>query len=197
MVESFTSSELGSWPTILPRSKRMSMICICGICIPYTVLWPIVLLFLKQIWSFVYGNDKKAKKVDGADNAKTNTRETKSAQDSGPTLPLSYSSDMVWEEVISEDSTKVFRFTAKWCKPCKALDPIYEELSISTTDVTFYNVDVDECDEVAAINGAIAIPLFVTYRGGKQLGKLRSSEVSEITKFINECANSADITASE
>lgn len=90
---------------------------------------------------------------------------------------------------MSEESTKIFRFTAKWCKPCKALDPIYEELSLSTAGVTFYNVDVDECDEVAAINGAITIPLFVSYKGGKRTGQLRSSDVAEIKQFVNECVD--------
>jgi len=28
------------------------MICICGVCIPYSALWPIVLLFLRQIYTY-------------------------------------------------------------------------------------------------------------------------------------------------
>lgn len=156
------------------------------------MLWPIVLLFLKQIWSFIYPA-KKTKTVDDGNTVK----ETISTQENTvveSTQPFNYTSDMVWEEVISEDVVKVFRFTAKWCKPCKTLDPIYEELSLTTSEVVFYNVDVDECDEVAAINGAIAIPLFVTYRGGKQISKLRSSDVDEITQFIKD---HADIAASQ
>jgi thioredoxin 1 len=105
-----------------------------------------------------------------------------------PSLPLSYRKEMDWASTIAGDQTIIFRFTAKWCKPCKGLDPFYNELSLSNTspEVVYYNVDVDECDEIAALNGALTIPLFVSYRSGEQLGKLTGSDTKKITKFVNE-----------
>ena len=164
----------------------MAMLCICGVCIPYTVLWPIVLLFLKQIWAFIYPAgakpEKKLEKVAGTECCAKSTSKSESLT----WKPLNYSSSLDWEEVIASDTPTVFRFTAKWCKPCKALDPYFDELCAEAGDkATFYNVDVDECDEVAALNGAITIPLFVTYKSGKQIAKLSGSDKEKIEQFVN------------
>lgn len=43
----------------------MSVLCIGGICIPYSVIWPFVLIFLKQIWDFVTGGKKENKLAAG------------------------------------------------------------------------------------------------------------------------------------
>lgn len=171
----------------------MAMLCICGVCIPYTVLWPIVLLFLKQIWAFIYPAAPKPAKTGTAQE--TSSTQSLSNREVTPGKPLSYSNSQDWEEVIGSDTPTVLRFTAKWCKPCKALDPYFEELcSNAGNQATFYNVDVDECDEVAALNGAITIPLFVSYRAGKQLAKLSGSDRKKIEEFVQNTIDSGKKT---
>jgi thioredoxin 1 len=158
----------------------MAMLCICGICIPYTVLWPIVVLFLKQIWSFIFPAAK-------ADN-KEPAGKASAGDDKIETGVLhNYTSDMNWEGVISGRRPTIFRFTAKWCKPCKSLDPLVEELCHDASGkAVFYNVDVDDCDEVAALNGAITIPLFVCYSEGKEVGRVSGSDDAKIRKFVRD-----------
>jgi len=208
-------------------SPQMSMCCIFGVCIPYSALWPIVLLFLRQIYTYFYPNHEekvKGKKASPAVaesccslTASTYTcdgdvcvlnEEPESSGDANeasstgvaspqpteepkivePSLPLNYKRDMDWENVIGKDKTTIFRFTAKWCKPCKGLDPFYDQMSLQNTDpeVVFYNVDVDEHDEIAALNGALSIPLFVSYRAGEQIGKLSGSDTKKITTFVHD-----------
>lgn len=46
-------------------------------------------------------------------------------------------------------------FWATWCRPCKAISPIFEKLAVlvdddSEVDVRFYKVDIDEVESVAA-----------------------------------------------
>ena len=38
----------------------------------------------------------------------------------------------------------VIDFTAKWCGPCKYMDPIIKEFASKYTDVEFIKIDVDE-----------------------------------------------------
>eukprot|EP01032_Pedospumella_encystans_P011526 gene11526-13396_t len=178
----------------------MSMICICGVCIPYTALWPIVLLFLRQIYTYFYPDQKdkvkskgdtvdvELKTENGDGSASPSPVSTSEQTYVKPSLPVNYKKDMNWDDVIAADKTLIFRFTAKWCKPCKGLDPFYDQVSLenNNADVVFYNVDVDEHDEVAALNGALTIPLFVSYRSGEQIGKLTGSDTKKITNFIAE-----------
>lgn len=37
----------------------------------------------------------------------------------------------------------MIEFTAKWCGPCKSLEPKVEELAAKYTDVEFVKIDVD------------------------------------------------------
>jgi thioredoxin-like negative regulator of GroEL len=158
----------------------MAMLCICGICIPYTVLWPIVVLFLKQIWFFIFPAGKAAQKK-STEKASIGDEKVEAG------VLNDYKSDMDWESVISGRKPTIFRFTAKWCKPCKSLDPLVLELCHDACGkAVFYNVDVDDCDEVAALNGAITIPLFVCYSEGKEVGRLSGSDEAQIRKFVRD-----------
>lgn len=170
----------------------MAMLCICGVCIPYTVLWPFVLLILKQIWGFISPSSKTTEKktVEEAESkgscCQKNTTNILSESNEAKT-PLDYKNDMDWDDVVNNKKTTIFRFTAKWCKPCKSLDPVFESLSKeSSNSALFYNVDVDECDEVAALNGALTIPLFVSYRAGKRLDKFSGSDEAKVRQFVTD-----------
>jgi thiol-disulfide isomerase/thioredoxin len=38
----------------------------------------------------------------------------------------------------------VIDFTAKWCGPCKVMDPVLKDFAAKYTDVEFIKLDVDE-----------------------------------------------------
>jgi thiol-disulfide isomerase/thioredoxin len=38
----------------------------------------------------------------------------------------------------------VIDFSAKWCGPCKLMDPVMKDFAARYTDVEFINLDVDE-----------------------------------------------------
>lgn len=64
---------------------------------------------------------------------------------------------------IKQDSYSVFDFWATWCGPCRQISPIFEKLSETATDVTFYKVDVDAVPDVAQEVGIRAVSSFVSY----------------------------------
>ena len=158
----------------------MAVLCICGICIPYSVLWPLVLVFLKQIWGFIFPSPKKKKgESTEEDEPKPQVKDHMGVLELKP--------DMDWNHIIRNDKTTIAKFTATWCKPCNAINPFYEKMSEKYgSDANFYSIDVDENDEVAAENGAVTIPLFVSYRNGEVLRKLSGKGEDQIEAFIED-----------
>ena len=48
--------------------------------------------------------------------------------------------------------TKVVRFTASWCGPCKVLAPIFNELAADfASRATFETIDIDEDPELSKL----------------------------------------------
>jgi len=74
------------------------------------------------------------------------------------------------EQFVSEakkSPVAVVDFSATWCGPCKMLAPVVEALSEEYAGkVDFYNVDVDECGELAAEYRVQSVPCLVMMKNG-------------------------------
>ena len=65
--------------------------------------------------------------------------------------------------------TKVVRFTASWCGPCKVLAPIFNELSAEFGgQATFETIDIDSNPEFAAENSVTSVPQIIIFKDGKE-----------------------------
>lgn len=162
------------------------MICFFGICIPYSVLWPILVLFVKNVWDFIHG--RNARNVIPIQKNKDDlVCESK--------LPKGYlgalKSTAELQTLLSLQSSHdifLIRFTAEWCKPCKVLEPILETVAQENpTDVTIISVDVDEHDELAAKHHAVMLPLIVAMRYGKEVKRLNSKDEKDVRRLIEDC----------
>lgn len=69
-------------------------------------------------------------------------------------------------------------FTATWCGPCKALNPILDDIS-STTDIKIIKIDVDRNRGLALEYGIKSIPTLLFYNKGKLLNKLQGMQNKE------------------
>ena len=73
-------------------------------------------------------------------------------------------------------------FSATWCGPCKALNPILDEIS-STTDIKVFKIDVDENQELAIEHGIRSIPTMLLFKKGQLINRLagmkRKGEILE------------------
>jgi thioredoxin 1 len=173
----------------------MSLCCIGGVCIPYTVIWPFILLILKQLWSYFYPTVDDKKKTDGLTS---DTKESKACckhSDTGSDIiidtfsetseALYLTDDMNWERIISQEKKTIVRFTAKWCKPCKAIEPYFQELAVSNRPhANFLSIDVDDFGDLAALHGAVSIPLFVCFQQGKAIGQLGGKDKEKLRIFV-------------
>eukprot|EP00798_Chlamydomonas_sp_ICE-L_P015143 gene15143-21205_t len=71
----------------------------------------------------------------------------------------------------------VVDFTAKWCGPCKAVAPVYEQLSKSNPNVTFLKVDIDN-------QGLMKTPTFVFYQGATKVDGFSGARVDYLKDLI-------------
>ena len=75
------------------------------------------------------------------------------------------------EQFVSEakkSAVAVVDFSATWCGPCRMLAPVVEALSEEYAGkVDFYNVDVDECGELAAEYRVQSVPCLVLMKMGQ------------------------------
>ena len=76
------------------------------------------------------------------------------------------------EEQFSSEAKKsavaVVDFSATWCGPCRMLAPVVEALSDEFAGrVDFYNVDVDDCPELAGQYRVQSVPCLVLLKNGQ------------------------------
>jgi thioredoxin 1 len=71
------------------------------------------------------------------------------------------------EEVLRADRPVVVDFWAPWCGPCRAVEPIFEELSSSQDRVVFARLNVDENIATASRYGVLSIPTAILFEGGE------------------------------
>lgn len=63
-------------------------------------------------------------------------------------------------------------FWATWCPPCRALAPIFAELSQEFSgEVKFVKLDVDRAGKTATQYGIRSIPTLILFKDGKQVQK--------------------------
>ena len=124
-----------------------------------------------------------------SDEDKKKSLEAVSLDENSTAAPF-LTADMNWENIIGQERKTIVRFTAKWCKPCKAIEPLFNELAVANrSTTTFLSVDVDDFDTIAAENAAISIPLFVCFKNGKAVDRLSGKDEEKLKKFVHHCGN--------
>lgn len=163
----------------------MAVICICGFCIPYSTLWPFVLLFLKPLFDYLrtfFGVEAKKSQDDLVSCNATSCCKPQ-IEKSGI---FDLTADDNWNILRNKPSLTFVRFTASWCAPCKKIEPTFLFCGAAHSDLNFISIDVDKFDEIAASHGALAIPMFVAIRKGEVLGRLQSKNSDDLIDFVEK-----------
>ncbi len=73
-----------------------------------------------------------------------------------------------FESLAKKSAVAVVDFSATWCGPCKMLAPVVESVSAKLGDkADFYNVDVDEAQELAIEYGVNSVPCLILMKNGE------------------------------
>lgn len=92
--------------------------------------------------------------------------------------------DNFQKEVIDHKGVVLVDFYAEWCGPCKATEPIIEELSETMKNVKFVKVDVDANQEIASKYSVFSIPTFLVLKDGEVQNQFVGAQSKE--NFVNE-----------
>lgn len=78
-------------------------------------------------------------------------------------------------EKIQDSCVVVFLFTTKWCSDCLFIKPFLPSIEDDFPDILFYEVDRDQCLDLAIEHEIMGIPSFIAYKDGKEITRFVSS----------------------
>jgi thioredoxin 1 len=166
----------------------MSACCIGGVCIPYSVILPLLAILAKYLvaplvragilpekvakWlgvTVVNGEAVLGKKnKNGCSSDKNCCEESTTSSSSVTTI----TAEEHWESHIEKHheqsgsltSIVIVKFTATWCIPCKTIEPHFQSQAEKYADSkshSFVTVDVDDVEGVASIHKIVMMPTFL------------------------------------
>ena len=101
--------------------------------------------------------------------------------------------DMSLEEFLSlstsnPDTLNVIDFKASWCKPCKKLQPMMEDLVSNYPSVNFYQIDTDDevTEEIVDHFNIKALPTIIYLKKGEIVGNVVGIDIQVIENTVND-----------
>ena len=93
---------------------------------------------------------------------------------------------MALSKTISSKEFVLVDFHAKWCEPCKWVEPILEE-TISRFDgkINLHKVDIDKHPDVAREYHILSVPTLLLFKNGNEVWRMRGFETAPaLTKIF-------------
>ena len=98
--------------------------------------------------------------------------------------------DFDFDDLINRDTLTVVDFSATWCMPCRMLKPILERVTEVFDDVDFFEIDIDDNEEIAKRYRIFSVPTLVCFKSGKKIDSLVGlNSYDDIVEFINNADN--------
>ncbi|KAI9889826.1 MAG: hypothetical protein M1814_004928 [Vezdaea aestivalis] len=104
-----------------------------------------------------------------------------------------------FKSLLSSSTVVVTDFHADWCGPCKAIAPVYEQLSAKLSrpkKLTFVKVDVDKQQEIAQTYGITAMPTFMIFKDKAVVTTIRGADPKQLSEVVQKLAREAESSGS-
>ena len=93
-----------------------------------------------------------------------------------------------FDEIINSEGLTVVDFSATWCMPCRMLKPIIEKVESKLEEFKFFNLDVDNEEEIAKRYRIFSVPTIVCFKNGKKIDSLVGlNSYDDIIEFVLRC----------
>jgi len=90
-------------------------------------------------------------------------------------------------DLENAQGTFVLDCWAPWCGPCRAMEPVLEQIDAELSDVTIGKLNVDENPQIAMRYEVLSIPTFLIFKNGNMVKRLTGAMPK--AAFIDEINN--------
>jgi thiol-disulfide isomerase/thioredoxin len=90
-------------------------------------------------------------------------------------------------ELLRENGSHIFLFSADWCPDCRVIEPVLPELEEKFFEYQWIYVDRDKFIDLCIKLDVYGIPSFIVFDNGKELGRFVSKDrktKEEIEAFV-------------
>lgn len=166
----------------------MSVICICGVCIPWSAIWPLVLFLVKPLYDYfqkLFGGKTQDKPAPPA--AKTEPCCQQHALPEPTFVDYKEEEGDSWEGVVSSRPFVIAKFTSEFCEPCKGMQEAYKRDIIGKYPNALYvTVDIDYNCALMTRLGIVGIPHIQIYKNGALQADFKGDNVAELDKIVEK-----------
>jgi thioredoxin 1 len=106
-----------------------------------------------------------------------------------------------FNDKLQKDKVMLINVGANWCRPCKTLKPLLEELSKSYPDIEFLKIDVDITPDISNALQIDSFPSSFLICGKNQSQIIKGADikaietlVSKSTEFESYCRQSQPVS---
>lgn len=93
-----------------------------------------------------------------------------------------------FDEIINSEELTIIDFSASWCMPCRMLAPIVEQVADKMPNVNFYNIDIDDNEDIAKRYRIFSVPTLMAFREGKVIDSLVGlNSFDDVMEFVERC----------
>lgn len=100
--------------------------------------------------------------------------------------------DTVLEHANNNKLLVVLDASAKWCKPCKAIEPLFNQLSKNTdfnAYIIFLKTDIDIANDIVDKYDIKNIPYFLLFFAKEQINSFKGTDITQLKNLLKESIN--------